>query len=134
MKTLLKIVIVFQEKIIGPIDCFSFFFDVWHIIIVFSDVCKLIIFRKVSFIYHLKKWIEIIDYTKYKYLARINLNQSYEIKSPLWTILWFRILGIFSVENIDRLGVFMLQTWDNTAQHWFTVLFSVADYCLKFET
>ena len=26
--------------------------------------------------------------------------QSYEIKSPPWTILWLRILGIFSVENI----------------------------------
>ena len=26
--------------------------------------------------------------------------QSYEIKSPPFTILWFRILGIFSVENI----------------------------------
>ena len=37
-------------------------------------------------------------------------NQSYEIKSPPWTILWFRILGIFSVDNIDRLGVFMFQT------------------------
>ena len=35
-------------------------------------------------------------------------GQSYEIKSPPWTILWFRILGIFSVENIARLGVFML--------------------------
>ena len=32
-------------------------------------------------------------------------NQSYEIKSPPapWTILWFRILGILSVENINRL-------------------------------
>ena len=37
-------------------------------------------------------------------------NQSYEIKSPPWTILWFRILGIFSVENIKRLWVFMFQT------------------------
>ena len=40
--------------------------------------------------------------------------QSYEIKSPPWTILGFRILGIFSVENIYRLGVFMFQTWDNS--------------------
>ena len=39
--------------------------------------------------------------------------QSYEIKSLPWTILWFRILGIFSVENIKRLCVFMFQTWDN---------------------
>ena len=36
--------------------------------------------------------------------------QSYEITSPPWTILWFRILRIFSVENIDRFGVFTLQT------------------------
>ena len=41
-------------------------------------------------------------------------EQSYEIKSPPWTILWFRILGIFSVENIARLGVFMFQTSDNS--------------------
>ena len=41
-------------------------------------------------------------------------HQSYEIKSPPWTILWFRILGIFSVENIKRLCVFMFQTWDNS--------------------
>ena len=36
--------------------------------------------------------------------------QSYEIKSPPWNFLWFRILGIFSVGSIDRLGVFMFQT------------------------
>ena len=41
------------------------------------------------------------------------LNQSFEIKFPPWTILWFRILGIFSVENIQKLCVFMFQTWDN---------------------
>ena len=41
-------------------------------------------------------------------------RQSYEIKSPLWTILWFRFLGIFSVENLKRLCVFMFQTWDNS--------------------
>ena len=40
--------------------------------------------------------------------------QSYLIKSPPWTILWFRILGIFSVENVKRLCVFMFQTWDNS--------------------
>ena len=40
-------------------------------------------------------------------------NQSYKIKSPPWTILWFGILGIFSVENTARLGVFMFQTSDN---------------------
>jgi hypothetical protein len=36
-------------------------------------------------------------------------NQSYEIKSPPWTIWRFRILGIFSIENIDRLGAMMFQ-------------------------
>ena len=36
--------------------------------------------------------------------------QSYEIKSFPWTILWFRILEIFSVESIARLGVFMFQS------------------------
>ena len=33
----------------------------------------------------------------------IAVMQSY---APPWTILWFRILGIFSVENIVRMGVF----------------------------
>ena len=51
-------------------------------------------------------------------LKLVNINivwfiQSYEIKSPPWTILWFRILGIFPVEYIKRLCVFMFQTWDN---------------------
>ena len=41
-------------------------------------------------------------------------NQSYVIKSAPWTILWFRILGIFSVENIKRLCVFMFQTCSNS--------------------
>ena len=55
---------------------------------------------------------KVYSYTKDPYLqATIYEMQSYEIKSPPWTILWFRILGIFSVENIDRLGgVFMFQT------------------------
>ena len=35
----------------------------------------------------------------------ISWTQSYEIKSPPWTILWFRILRIFSVESIARLYV-----------------------------
>ena len=43
-----------------------------------------------------------------------NLSQSYEIKSSPWTILWFRILWIFSVVNIKRLCVFMFQTWGNS--------------------
>ena len=41
-------------------------------------------------------------------------RQSYVIKSAPWTILWFRILGIFSVENIKRLCVFMFQTCSNS--------------------
>ena len=44
----------------------------------------------------------------------ISYKQSYVIKSAPWTILWFRILGIFSVENMKRLCVFMFQTWDNS--------------------
>ena len=36
--------------------------------------------------------------------------QSYEIKSPPWTIWLFRILGIFSVENINRMGAMMFQS------------------------
>ena len=43
----------------------------------------------------------------------IYLCQSYEIKSPPWTILWFRILGIFSVENIKRLCVFMFRCYNS---------------------
>ena len=41
-------------------------------------------------------------------------RQSYEIKSPPWTILWLRILGIFSVENIKRLCIFMFKTCSNS--------------------
>ena len=33
---------------------------------------------------------------------------------PPWTILWFRILRIFSVKNKARLGVFMFKTSDNS--------------------
>ena len=40
--------------------------------------------------------------------------QSYEIKSPPWTILWFRILGIFSGEYIKRLCLFMFKTCSNS--------------------
>ena len=32
--------------------------------------------------------------------SNLAIIQSYVIKSAPWTILWFRILGIFSVENI----------------------------------
>ena len=42
--------------------------------------------------------------------GRSCVTQSYVIKSAPWTILWFRILVIFSVENIKRLCVFMFQT------------------------
>ena len=44
----------------------------------------------------------------------IHFIQSYEIKSPPWIVLWFRILGIFSVESIDRLGAMKFQTLDNS--------------------
>ena len=44
----------------------------------------------------------------------ISNDQSYVIKSAPWTIFWFRILGIFSVENIKRLCVFMFQTCSNS--------------------
>ena len=40
--------------------------------------------------------------------------QSYEIKFPPWTILWLRILGIFSVEYIKRLCVFMFKSCSNS--------------------
>ena len=43
-----------------------------------------------------------------------SLLQSYEIKSPPWTILWFRILGIFSVEYIKRLRAFMFKSCSNS--------------------
>ena len=47
---------------------------------------------------------------RYEEQGKVSTIQSYEIKSPPWTNLWFRILGIFSVENIKRLCVFMFQT------------------------
>ena len=62
-----------------------------------------------------------MNFTIWSIIADINCKlsdhcviQSYEIKSPPWTIMWFRILGISSVENIARLGVFMFQTSDNS--------------------
>ena len=57
-------------------------------------------------------WLNLDD--KSKFGLEVTRNQSYEIKSPPYTILWFRILGVFSVENIKRLCVFMFQTWDNS--------------------
>ena len=53
-------------------------------------------------------------YPKLVKYSSIYSMQSFEIKSPPWTILWFRIVGIFSVKNIARLGVFMFQTSDNS--------------------
>ena len=62
-----------------------------------------------------KEWVEKSQssFSQILHISLISI-QSYEIKSPPWTILWFRILGIFSVENIKRLCVFMFQTWDNS--------------------
>ena len=62
------------------------------------------------------------------------VSQSYEIKSPPWTILWFRIPGIFSVENVKRLCVFMFQTWDNSQLVRRVLWISAELTCLKFET
>ena len=81
-------------------------------------------------------WLRSRHFTTIYLSTGICKKQSYEIKSPPWTIWWFRILGIFSVENVNRLGAMMFQTSDSTlsAVHWFTVLFSAADYCLKFNS
>ena len=64
------------------------------------------------------------------------IHQSYEIKFPPWTILWFRILGIFSVENIKRVCFFMFQTYSNNqlCTEKSTVNQCRADYWSKFET
>ena len=53
-------------------------------------------------------------YSGYPYFGCSTWNQSYVIKSAPWTILWFRILGIFSVEYIKRLCVFMFKTCSNS--------------------
>ena len=47
-------------------------------------------------------------------LLFVGKNQSYVIKSAPWIILWFRIFGIFSVEHIKRLCVFMFKTCSNS--------------------
>ena len=57
--------------------------------------------------------VEGSENNDYEFRRCCGFRQSYEIKSPPWTILWFRILGIIFVENIARLGVFMFQTSDN---------------------
>ena len=56
-------------------------------------------------------WISLIGWP---HKTSIYYTQSYVIKSAPWTILWFRILGIFSVENIKRLCAFMFQTCSNS--------------------
>ena len=66
---------------------------------------KLLAYSKLSAVTTFTKAVNPCNET-----SRALYGQSYEIKSPPWTILWFRILGIFSVENIDRLGVSMFQT------------------------
>ena len=53
-------------------------------------------------------------YSSWFWRLQSKFEQSYIIKSPPWTILWFRILGIFFVENIKRFCVFMFQTWDHS--------------------
>ena len=62
------------------------------------------------FIYFPGNWYRITQTT----VNSLGLEQSYVIKSAPWTILWFRILGIFSVENIKRSCVFMFQTCSNS--------------------
>ena len=51
---------------------------------------------------------------KKKLHKSVHFKQSYVIKSAPWTILWFRILEIFPVENIKRVCVFMFQTCSNS--------------------
>ena len=91
----------------------------------FGEKCKpynlLLLFRKLAEenCFEIIVWWRIITVSmKNNFWKRehdcIAQIQSYEIKSPPWTIWWFRILGIFSVENIDRLGDFMFQTSDNS--------------------
>ena len=58
-------------------------------------------------------WIFQLEFLNRRIILRL-VKPNYEVKSPLWTILWFRILGIFSVENIKMLCVFIFQTWDNS--------------------
>ena len=71
---------------------------------------------KIDNIYNRAQFTELLIHVlamNYDKIA-VTLQQSYEIKSPPWTIWLFRILGIFSIENIDRLGDFMFQTSDNS--------------------
>ena len=67
--------------------------------------------------YTLRNYLLIIDrgqqawYTPKCFFRRVKAMKSSPLLGPF---LWCRILRIFSVENIDRLGVFMFQTWDNS--------------------
>ena len=62
---------------------------------------------------HITKWQFEKEFSNTQIIYCI--LQSYEMKSPPWTIIWwFRILGIFIVENINRSGEFMFQTSDNS--------------------
>ena len=93
----------------------------WHII------PKLYVILKLVFTYSGMTPVWLLLF--FKVVFNSYYNQSYEIKSPPWT------KGIFSVKNIARLGVFMFQTSNNIqlcigSQ---SLLFSVIDYCLKFE-
>ena len=55
--------------------------------------------------------------------------QSYEIKSPPWTILSFRILGIFSVENISC--VFLCFKLETIVSYWEEYCESVQSWLLE---
>ena len=57
-------------------------------------------------------------------MDKVCFVQSYEIKSPPWTIVWFRILGIFIVENINRSGEFMFQTSDRRGLDFIALILS----------
>ena len=60
---------------------------------------------------HLAKSQQETEEIQRKLQRALGKIQSYKIKSPP---LWFRILGIFTVENIGRLGVFIFQTSHNS--------------------
>ena len=83
----------------------------------YSDM-KATIFSPYSFFGNHRR-IFLVDYRSVANSSVLEVQfvfqtQSYVIKSAPWTILWFRILGIFSVENIKRLCVFMFQTCSNS--------------------
>ena len=71
-------------------------------------------------------WIESVP----AYYSRLSWLQSYEIKYPPWTILWFRILGIFSVESIKRLCVVCFKL-EIIVRYWWIVFFFLL-FCVHF--